>query len=202
MPGGVDQVQLVGLAVARGVEHAHRLRLDRDPALALEVHRVEQLRPHLARRHRVGQLEDAVRQRRLAVVDVRDDREVADVRLVHGLHYSVDGARAGARPASVDDPADRQPDKDSFSRGYAPALGRAACPGVGSVKPPRRNTQSWDVCSKRRSMFGRKPGGLRLTRPLLADRGARARPGPAARESDRSPGGPRGCASRAPRACR
>ena len=84
VPGRVDQVQLVGLAVARRVEHAHRLRLDRDAALALQVHRVQQLRAHLARGDRVRQLEDAIGQRRLAVVDVRDDREVADVRLVHG----------------------------------------------------------------------------------------------------------------------
>jgi hypothetical protein len=86
----------------------------------LQQHRVEQLRAHLARRDRVRQLEDAIGERRLAVVDVRDDREVADVRLVHGVHYSLDGARGGARPASVDHPADRQPDEDSFSRGYAP----------------------------------------------------------------------------------
>ena len=84
--GRVDQVQLVGLAVALGVvEHAHRLGLDRDPALALELHRVEQLSAHRAGVDGVGQLEDAVGQRRLAVVDVGDDREVADVGLVgHG----------------------------------------------------------------------------------------------------------------------
>ena len=44
--GRVDQVQVVGLAVARRVVDADRLRLDRDPALALEVHRVEDLRAH------------------------------------------------------------------------------------------------------------------------------------------------------------
>ena len=77
--GRVDQVQLVALP-----RDAHRLRLDRDPALALEVHRVEHLRAHLALRDGVRQLEDAVGERRLAVVDVRDDREVADVLLVHG----------------------------------------------------------------------------------------------------------------------
>ena len=82
MAGRVDQVQLVGLPVAGLVEHAHRLRLDRDPALALEVHRVEQLGAHRARVDGVGQLEDAVGQRRLAVVDVGDDREVADVGLI------------------------------------------------------------------------------------------------------------------------
>ena len=39
--GRVDQVQVVGLAVGRRVLDAHGLRLDRDPALPLEVHRVE-----------------------------------------------------------------------------------------------------------------------------------------------------------------
>ena len=69
----VDQVQLVALP-----GDAHGLRLDRDPALALELHRVEHLRAHVAAGDGVGQLEDAVGQRRLAVVDVGDDREVAD----------------------------------------------------------------------------------------------------------------------------
>ena len=78
VPGRVDQVQLVPLPV-----HAHRLRLDRDPPLALEVHRVEQLLAHVAVRDRVGHLEDAIGERRLAMVDVRDDREVADLCLVH-----------------------------------------------------------------------------------------------------------------------
>ena len=52
--------------------------LDRDAALALEVHVVEQLLLHLARRDGAGELEKAVGQRRLAVVDVGNDREVAD----------------------------------------------------------------------------------------------------------------------------
>ena len=54
------------------------MRLDGDPALALEVHRVEHLGLHLARLQRAGELEEAIGERRLAVIDVRDDREVAD----------------------------------------------------------------------------------------------------------------------------
>ena len=57
--------------------------LDGDAPLALEVHRVEDLRLHLARLQRAGDLEKAVGERRLAVVDVGDDGEVADVALVH-----------------------------------------------------------------------------------------------------------------------
>ena len=76
--GGVDQIQLVAAP-----RDPHGLRLDRDAALALEIHRVEQLLAHLARRDGAGQLEDAIRERRLAVVDVRDDREVANAVLLH-----------------------------------------------------------------------------------------------------------------------
>ena len=46
--GRVDQVELVGHPVARRVGHAHRLGLDRDAALALQVHRVEHLAAHVA----------------------------------------------------------------------------------------------------------------------------------------------------------
>src|SRR5204863_1678057 len=76
--GRVDQVQLVALPL-----DSNGLRLDRDPALAFEVHRIEDLFSHLALRDGVRQLEDAVGERRLAVVDVRDDREVADSVLKH-----------------------------------------------------------------------------------------------------------------------
>ena len=65
---GVDQLEDVALVVDSDV-----LGLDRDAALTLDVHRVEVLRAHQARVDRAGDLEDAVRQRRLAVVDVRND---------------------------------------------------------------------------------------------------------------------------------
>ena len=77
--GRVDQIQDVLLAVCRGVVQADGVRLDGDAALALEVHGVEDLRLHLARLKRAGELEEAICQRRLAMVDVRDDREIADM---------------------------------------------------------------------------------------------------------------------------
>ena len=49
------------------------------PALALQVHLVQVLGAHVAALDGVGQLQQAVGQRRLAVVDVRHDAEVADV---------------------------------------------------------------------------------------------------------------------------
>ena len=98
--GRVDQVQLVGLAVVGVVADAHRLRLDRDAALALQVHRSRAAAPASRASSTVlRQLEDAVGQRRLAVVDVGDDREVADVVLVgHGpLQRRCRGVTRGER---------------------------------------------------------------------------------------------------------
>ena len=101
MPGGVDQVQLVALP-----GNANRLRLDRDPSLALELHRIEQLFTHVAVGDGVGELEDPIRECRLSVVDVRDDGEVADPALVHGnqarmlavMRFSQDSGDAGPGP--------------------------------------------------------------------------------------------------------
>ena len=107
--GRVDEIELVP---APG--HAHRLRLDRDPALSLELHRVEELLAHVALRDGPGQLEDAIRERRLAVVDVRDDREIANAVLLHRtLSADRRGRRAGL--ATVATPRARE----------APAPGRA-----------------------------------------------------------------------------
>src|SRR3990170_484225 len=79
--GRVDQVQLVA-----AVGEPNGLRLDRDPALALQIHPVQVLGPHVAVRDGVGELQQAVGQRGLAVVDVRHDAEVADVGDVHGAN--------------------------------------------------------------------------------------------------------------------
>ena len=91
--GGVDQVELVSFAVLGRVHHAHRVGLDGDAAFALQVHGIEDLGLHLARGQRSGQLQQAVGQRGFAVVDVRDDREIADVSGVHELRANTDSNR-------------------------------------------------------------------------------------------------------------
>src|SRR4029453_10482462 len=65
--------------VAGLVLEAHGVLLDGDAALALEIHGVEELLGHLALGQGPGAFEKAVRERRLAVVDVGDDREISDV---------------------------------------------------------------------------------------------------------------------------
>ena len=71
--GRVDEVQGVALPI-----DTHVLGLDRDPPLALQVHRVEVLRAHVAGIDGVGDLQNAVAERALAVIDVGNDREVAN----------------------------------------------------------------------------------------------------------------------------
>src|SRR5205085_2081995 len=69
--------------VPGAIFQCRRLRLDGDAALALELHRVEHLLAHLALGEAAAHLYEAVGERRLAVVDVRDDGEITDVALRH-----------------------------------------------------------------------------------------------------------------------
>ncbi len=78
MPGSINKIQDVGLAVFRGVAEPDRARLDGDAALALEVHRIEELFLELALRERAGALQQPIGQRRLAVIDMRDNRKISN----------------------------------------------------------------------------------------------------------------------------
>ena len=71
--GGVDEVELM---VAPG--HAHGAGLDRDSVLALQLHRVDHLVTHLAQGHGPRRFEQPIGEGRLAMIDMRDDAEVAD----------------------------------------------------------------------------------------------------------------------------
>jgi hypothetical protein len=76
--GGVDQVEFIGQAVAGLVGEAHALRLDGDAAFLFQVHGVEDLLGHLAGGEAAGGLDQPVGQGGFPVVDMGDDREVAD----------------------------------------------------------------------------------------------------------------------------
>ena len=93
MPGCVDDVEL-GLPVPNGGV----LGEDRDPLLPLEIHGVhDPLGDVLPRAKRPGLPEHGVDERRLAVVDVGDDRNVAEVRAAG--HGARDGRRSRTRLA-------------------------------------------------------------------------------------------------------
>ena len=101
MAGGVDEVEAINLAAFGLVAHGDRVRLDGDAALALEVHRVEVLFGHDAVTDGGGGLEQAVGERGLAVVNVRDDAEIADMGLVR--HGTVIVAEPRAKGSGVFD---------------------------------------------------------------------------------------------------
>ena len=82
MPRGVDEVEVVHLAIAGAIAQRRRLGLDGDATLPLDVHRVEHLRLHLAVRQTAAEVDDPVGQGGFTVVDVGNDREVSDV--LHG----------------------------------------------------------------------------------------------------------------------
>ena len=81
----VDQIQLVRLAVPV-VAQANGTGLDGNASGPLQVHVVQQLVAHLAHADRAGVLQQPVRQRALAVVDVGDNAEVADMLAVDVAH--------------------------------------------------------------------------------------------------------------------
>ena len=95
MARSVDEVELVLLPVLGVVVDADGLGLDGDAPLALQVHAVEHLLAHVALGDGVGHLQDAVGQRRLPVVDVGDDAEVADV--IEGGHQGGYSSGKGGR---------------------------------------------------------------------------------------------------------
>ena len=78
----VHQVELIKLAILRTVIEPDGLCLDRDPALFLDLHIVENLSltRHFAVGHAAAKLDEPVRKRRFAVIDMRNDGEISDVR--------------------------------------------------------------------------------------------------------------------------
>jgi len=81
--GSINQVQLVGLAVLGLVKHRDRMRLDGDAALLLQIHGVEQLLGHIARGDGTRHVQQAIRKRRLPMVNVGDDAEITYMCGVH-----------------------------------------------------------------------------------------------------------------------
>jgi hypothetical protein len=74
----VDEIELVLTAVGRGVAHPNGIQLDGDPALALQIHRIEQLLAHLTLFDGPSGLDEPVCERGLPMIDVGDDAEVPD----------------------------------------------------------------------------------------------------------------------------
>ena len=83
MPRRIDQVQNIRFVIIGLVHHPDSVEFDRDPALPLQLIGVENLVPHVSRVDGSSGLEHSIGKRRLAVIDVRDNTEVAYVAEVH-----------------------------------------------------------------------------------------------------------------------
>ena len=101
MTGRVDQIQLIAFAVFGLVLKPDGLRLDRDAAFPLQVHAVEDLRLHFPGGQSAGQLDQAVGQRRLAMIDMRNDAEITDVGGVHQEGRRQETAAAGFKLSAI-----------------------------------------------------------------------------------------------------
>jgi hypothetical protein len=94
VPRRIEQIQPIGLTRLACVTHRHRMCLNCDPPLALQVHRIKKLVLPLALLDRAGALQQPVGQRRLAVIDVRDDAKIA--RQLNGHESATMRVRASA----------------------------------------------------------------------------------------------------------
>ena len=83
----IDEVKFVFVSVVRLIEHAHRRELDGDAPFPFEIHRIEKLILHIARGDLPCKFHDPVRNGALAMIDVRNDAEIADIfaRLCHSF---------------------------------------------------------------------------------------------------------------------
>jgi hypothetical protein len=75
----VDQVEDINLAILGLVVQPHGLGLDGDAPLLLDVHGIENLLAHLTVGKAAAGLDQPVGQRRLAVIDMGNNRKVADM---------------------------------------------------------------------------------------------------------------------------
>ena len=83
MSGGVDHIQGKRLTF-EGPGHTHCLAFDGDAAFALNIHTIQVLIAHISTGDHTGELEHAVSQSGLAVIDVSDDAEITDTFLRSG----------------------------------------------------------------------------------------------------------------------
>ena len=78
MARGIDQVEDIFLPASAVVNNPYGLRLDCDASLPFYIHIVKDLVLHLPAGKQTCLFDDPVRQRRLPVVNMRDNAEIAD----------------------------------------------------------------------------------------------------------------------------
>jgi hypothetical protein len=89
MSGRVNQIQFIGLTIGGTVVHAHGVGFNRDPTFPFQVHIVQNLGLHMLRQQRVCALQQTVGQGRFTVIDMGNDRKIANMRDVHHVSWHV-----------------------------------------------------------------------------------------------------------------
>ena len=79
MPGGINEVQLIGLSVLGLVMEGDTLGLDGDAPFTLQVHGVQHLGLHFPIRKPTAVLDETIRQGRFSMVNVGNDGKIANV---------------------------------------------------------------------------------------------------------------------------
>ena len=79
MAWGINEVELVGFAIARVVIERHAVSFDGDPALTLQIHGIKHLRFHFTVTQAAAHLDKAVGDGGFTVVNMGDDGKVTDM---------------------------------------------------------------------------------------------------------------------------
>ena len=79
MAWSVDKIELVDLAVTRLIIQSHALGLDSDASFALDIHGIKHLSIHFTGAKATTMLDKTIGKSRLAVVDMGNNGEIADV---------------------------------------------------------------------------------------------------------------------------
>ena len=78
MSRSINQVEVINFAVFGFVIECRSLGLNGDAPFTLNIHRIENLRFHFAIRKTATKLNNAIGKGRFAVINVGDDRKIAD----------------------------------------------------------------------------------------------------------------------------
>ena len=81
--GRVDEIQDVSLAVAGFILQTNRRGFDRDAPLLFQIHIVQKLVVEFPLIDGIGKKQKPIRQRRFAVIDMRDDGKISNKGFIH-----------------------------------------------------------------------------------------------------------------------
>lgn len=79
MPRCINEIELIGAAIAGRIVQGYALRLDRNATFPLEVHRIQHLLGHFPLAQAAANLDETISEGRFAVINMGDDRKIANV---------------------------------------------------------------------------------------------------------------------------